>query len=153
MSYLEDACKFTIIHEGFKPNPYDDATGKRIKAQGFVTVGYGHNLDAKPLTEHFCKLLLQADLMEFYAMLQTCDWWRFVKNDAREIALLDMCFNLGFSGLCAFKKMIAAIRAGDWEKAADEALNSKWATQVGRRARNVARVLRAGRIVWPELEK
>jgi hypothetical protein len=41
-------------------------------------------------------------------------------------ALIDMHF-MGHGSFCKFKKMIAALEAGDYEKARDEALDSKWA--------------------------
>ena len=45
-----------------------------------------------------------------------------------------MCFNLGYPRLSKFKKFLAAARNEDWETAADEMMDSKWATQVGDRA-------------------
>ena len=38
--------------------------------------------------------------------------------------------------------MIAAIKAGDWDRAAIEALDSRWAAQVGDRATEIASMLR-----------
>ena len=38
--------------------------------------------------------------------------------------------------------MIAAIKAGDWDRAAIEALDSRWAAQVGDRATEIAAMLR-----------
>ena len=43
-----------------------------------------------------------------------------------------------------FKRMLAAIEKGDWDTAALEALNSKWADQVGARAKEIAEMLRTG---------
>ena len=46
--------------------------------------------------------------------------------------------------------MIAAIKAGDWDRAAIEALDSRWAAQTGRRATDIAAMLRGD--VCPEGE-
>jgi lysozyme len=43
-------------------------------------------------------------------------------------------FNLGRPRLSRFKKFIAAINEGDWEIAAIEMMDSKWAVQVGPRS-------------------
>jgi len=53
-----------------------------------------------------------------------------------------MAFNLGAPRLAKFHKMRAAIAADDWQAAAAEALASKWAGQVPRRAAEIARLLR-----------
>jgi lysozyme len=51
-------------------------------------------------------------------------------NEARQLALVSMMFNLGRERFSGFRRMIAAIKAGDWGKAAFEATNSKWARDV-----------------------
>jgi lysozyme len=56
----------------------------------------------------------------------------------RQVILVDMAFNLGQTRLSGFVKLINAIDAGNWDRAAAEMQNSLWAKQVGRRAlRNV----------------
>ncbi len=55
--------------------------------------------------------------------------------------LINMAFNLGRKKLKGFKKMWTAIKAGDWEAAADEMVDSDWFDQVGTRSdRLVARM-------------
>lgn len=55
-----------------------------------------------------------------------------------------MCFNVGVSGLLAFKRMLAACERGDYGRAAEEMLDSKWAKQVGGRADELARMMQEG---------
>jgi lysozyme len=45
-----------------------------------------------------------------------------------------MMFNLGMSRLGMFKRFLAAIENRDWQKAADEMADSKWARQVPNRS-------------------
>ena len=45
-----------------------------------------------------------------------------------------MCFNMGAPRLGQFKKFIAAINDGNWNTAAVEMMDSRWAKQVGVRA-------------------
>ena len=59
----------------------------------------------------------------------------------RQLALMSMAFNLGAPRLGGFRRMRAAIQSGDWHQAAREALDSRWASQVGTRAGEIADML------------
>jgi len=48
--------------------------------------------------------------------------------------IVNMIFNMGRPRLSKFKKMIAAIEAGDWKTAAVEGRDSRWYNQVSNRA-------------------
>ena len=65
-------------------------------------------------------------------------------SDNRYYALCNMAYNLGVAGLLKFKNMWASIEADDWTGAADHAMDSKWARQVGVRAIRVTSLLRDG---------
>ena len=55
--------------------------------------------------------------------------------------LVNMIFNLGATRLKKFKKFGEALERKDWDKAADEMVDSKWYGQVGKRSeRLVARM-------------
>ena len=45
-----------------------------------------------------------------------------------------MCFNLGINRLLNFKKFLGALQEHDFETAAIEMMDSRWATQVGPRS-------------------
>jgi len=63
-------------------------------------------------------------------------------------ALTEMVFQLGAQGTTDFKKMIQALKQGNYQLAEREALNSKWAMQDSpKRAREVASRLRYGKLV------
>ena len=61
--------------------------------------------------------------------------------------MIDMAFNMGEPRLRGFKKMIAALHAGDFDRAALEALDSKWAREdvAPERSGEIAAMLRTGR--------
>jgi len=61
---------------------------------------------------------------------------------ARQHALISMAYNLSGPRLARFRHMRAAIAAGDWSRAAAEAMNSRWASQTGRRAMHIASMMR-----------
>ena len=54
---------------------------------------------------------------------------------------MNMAFNMGVGGVAGFKKMLAALQAQEWDTAARELLDSKYATQVGERATRLAQQL------------
>lgn len=111
---------------------------------GALTIGYGHNLDARGISIEVAELLLKQDLeIAEKEVKNACIWWPKL-DDARFCVLVEMCFNLGISRLVGFKKMLSAVEAGDYKTAAQEMLASKWAVQVGRRAVELAKIMEKG---------
>ena len=70
-------------------------------------------------------------------------WYKNL-SDARQRVLVNMCFNLGLTRLLGFKKFLAALEAEDWDRAAEEMLDSKWAVQVGPRSTRLRDLLLEG---------
>ncbi len=128
-------------NEGFRDTIYLDT-------EGVSTIGWGHNLQ-NPIPTEAANIIFESDLVQVstwvFALLNP----KIGSFKYRTIALVDMMFNLGPTRFQEFKKMIAAIKAEDWEKAADEALDSKWAKQVGDRAVRDAYMLRHNK-PWDE---
>ncbi len=73
-------------------------------------------------------------------------WWSGL-NLPRQAVLLNMSYNLGVGGLMGFPHMLASAEAGDYSRAADEMLNSKWARQVRNRANRLAGQMESGIII------
>ena len=127
---------------------------------GVLTIGWGHSLEARPvrglgagssISEAEAESLLRADLAELAFLLDTrMPWWRGL-GAARSAVLLDMAFNLGLSGLLGFRKMLAAVRRNSFDEAAREMLDSRWAEQVGFRARELAAMMKSGK--WNDNKK
>ena len=57
--------------------------------------------------------------------------------------ICNMMFNMGRPRLSKFKGMKAGVVARDWNKAADEMVDSRWYTQVPNRARRLVDRMRA----------
>ena len=106
--------------------------------EGFVTVGVGHNLDAKPISHAAAFVILSDDIRDAQDGLLARWPWMSKLSPARFGSMTNLAFNLGIAGLAGFKKFLAAAEKGDWKVAAGELLNSKYATQVGDRAKRVA---------------
>ena len=54
-------------------------------------------------------------------------------EEAQQV-IVNMCFNMGAPRFGQFKKFIAGVNSGDWNTAAVEMMDSRWAKQVGVRA-------------------
>lgn len=122
--------------EGVKNFPYYDTVGK-------LTIGAGRNLDDVGLSDEEVDFLLDSDISRVVKELAQFEWFPLLSPD-RKRAIINMCFNLGITRFKKFKKMIKALEAGDYRKASKEALNSKWALQVGNRAKRIAVQIREG---------
>ena len=136
MQALMDAVEQDLIRdEGMVLRPYSDSVGK-------MTIGIGRNLDDRGITEAEARYLARSDILGAVADLdRNVPWWRGLA-EPRQRALVNMCFNVGWPRLSSFARMWAALEAGDYETAADEALDSKWARQVGARAERIAALIR-----------
>ena len=123
--------------EGEMLFPYVDTVGK-------TTIGVGRNLTDRGISPEESALLLHNDIQHVIVMLdKSLPWWGGL-TDARQRVLANMCFNLGWPRLMLFRRMLAAMQAGDIESAAAEMLDSTWAKQVGTRAHRLAAQWRAG---------
>ena len=63
--------------------------------------------------------------------------------DEAQLIIANMCFNLGYPRLSKFKGMKAGVDARDWNKAADEMVDSRWYQQVTNRADRLVERMRA----------
>jgi lysozyme len=122
--------------EGLRLQTYVDTTGK-------PTIGWGRNV-RKGISLDEAELMFQNDFKETVAELEACAWYRPLPEGVKT-ALINMNFNLGIAKLLRFTKMIAALTSKNYTLAAQEALDSKWATQVGDRAKDVAVMIREGK--------
>lgn len=129
-------------HEGTGPRrlgrllPYTDPVGK-------LTIGYGRNLEDVGLSQTEADFLLDNDIDDRVRALAFHLPWFATLDEVRQRALVDMAF-MGTAKLLGFRKMLSALERGDYETAALEALDSRWAEQVKGRADTVARMLRTG---------
>ena len=58
-------------------------------------------------------------------------------------ALVNLVFNMGINRLMQFKKTLGYLRHGEFEEAADELLDSRYARQVPSRAQEVSDMIRS----------
>ena len=143
-------------HEGLRLAAYFDS-------EGVLTVGYGHNCQAWPvpgvtkagdkISQAQADLLFQIDMELAEAQAGHAMPWMKDLNYPRRAVLINMVFNMGVGsgasgrGVMGFKRMHSALRQGGYARASREMLDSRWAGQVGPRARELAAQMESG--TWP----
>lgn len=125
------------LDEGFRAKAYTCSAGK-------LTIGYGRNIEDNGVTEEEAERMLLSDVNASYNELRRHFKWFPVLAARRQGVLINMCFNMGMPTLLKFEKMFTAIREGDYNEAAAQMLDSKWAKQVGERAERLAEEMRLG---------
>lgn len=127
---------------------------------GWLTVGVGHLIDVRKgadpapfgmplklgdtITWAQSESLLLADIAAKEAELdKAIPWWRKL-SDARQRVLLNMAFNLGTAGLLGFQNTLRMIQGGSYLPASRAMLLSKWAGQVGDRAKRLSDMMAGG---------
>jgi lysozyme len=123
--------KDLIASEGICLKPYVDQVGK-------ITIGIGRNLEGNGISLEEATILLDNDIQRIQQELEVLEVFPSL-SEVRQRVIFEMAFNLGIKRLLKFRKMWNAIYAEQWELAANEMLNSRWAKQVGKRAIRLAR--------------
>ena len=128
--------------EGFSPYAFwDDAKGGGC---GQWTFGYGTCAPGEgcSITEPQAEGELREKVQQCVMDLQEIFKGYHIPSD-KEDALLDMLYNLGESRFRKFRKLIAAVKGGDWIEAGKQVRDSIYYTQVTNRAEENAATLEA----------
>lgn len=131
---LEDTL---IRHEGLRLTPYRCTAGK-------LTIGIGRNLDDVGISEAEARLMLRNDIVNAEAELRRAFRWFDRLSPLRQQVLVNMAFNIGLPRLKGFRNMLAALERGDYDRAAVEMLDSRWARQVKGRSVELSDWMRQG---------
>lgn len=111
-------------HEGLKKLAYVDTKNK-------VTIGYGRNLTDVGLSESECDTLLDHDILtSTYELYRFIPWIQGL-DDVRKAVMIELTYNIGIERVLLFRKMLEALKEGNYSLAREELLNSEWATEVG----------------------
>ena len=111
------------LHEGVRAKPYKDTVGK-------TTIGCGRNLDDVGLSADEIDFLLGNDISTAEGHCYRLPWFKAL-DQVRQNAVCELVFNMGPAKFAGFKKFAAAMEDGNWIKAQEELLDSKWRTDVG----------------------
>ncbi len=105
----------------------------------------GRNLQELEIDEQLGEDWLIEDIEEAQRGARRFPEYGLLDTIPRKNVFVEMVFNMGPRRVAGFRNMLAAIRDDDFDRAADEMLDSKWARQVGRRANRLAEQMRSGR--------
>jgi len=148
---FDDVIAFVKKHEGYRTHVYKDSLG-------IPTIGIGFNL-----TRPDARKIIQSVGAEYDAVLAGIDGLsdeqikkifnitiKIAYEDAKrwipnydslpkniKLAVLDLSFNMGYNRLSGFFKTKEYILKKDYKAAANELMDSKWAKQVGNRAKSI----------------
>lgn len=124
-----------IDHEGLRLKPYRCTEGE-------LTIGVGHNLDSKGISEAAAYFIMKEDLDECEEDLHTIfpNQFKSFPEDI-QIVLMDMRFQLGPSRFRGFKKMIQAVRDDNPREMIKQMRDSRWYRQTTKRAETLIRMV------------
>lgn len=157
----EDLKDQLVKHEGLRLQVYKDPVG-------IDTIGVGRNLESRGIATRELKMMnktmkdiykhgitraeamyllandiedFEIELAENFPVVETL-------SAERQMVLVNMAFNLGIGGISQFNNMWKAIEQGNYDKAAEEMLDSRWARQVGYRAKELAEQMSKDSYKW-----
>lgn len=114
-------------------------------SEGRWTLGHGRNVDPNGgigITREEGEFMLSNDVRRTIEELESAFPMFGDLDQPRTAVLIELCFQLGLPTLRKFTNMLAALWAGDNDRAADELLDSRYARQVPARANRYAERLR-----------
>lgn len=113
---------------------------------GFWTIGVGHLIDVRKggmISLEVSRMLLRLDIAEAVAFVDKNLPWAQCLDPIRKEALVNMAFNMK-EHLLEFHDFLAKLEANQFSAAAAAMLDSKWATQVGDRAKRLSIQIQSG---------
>ena len=126
-------------HEGIRQFVYQCSANK-------LTIGVGRNIDKDGgigLSLDEINYLLDSDIVRCLRELNEFEWFSEL-DEVRQDAMVSICLNLGLPRLKGFELALNAMSLRLYDEAASEFLDSKWASQVGYRAKELSEMIRTG---------
>ena len=122
-------------HEGYRSKVYKDSLG-------IPTIGYGFAIKDLELDQDICDLILERKVKDLKDRIKKkFSWYKYMPPTIKDI-VVEMCYQLGLYGFSCFKKTISYLQNKEWEKASVEMLDSRWAIQTPRRARELSEIVK-----------
>ena len=141
---LQETKDFVKTHEGYRNKVYYDTLG-------YATIGVGHKVqksDAFKAGEEYPEAQLMAvydtDFHKAYDEAKALCAAQLGAPGKEELVRIITClvFQMGKGGVSKFRKMWAALKVHDYDTAAHELLDSRFARQAPERANQTAALIR-----------
>ena len=110
-------------HEGYEPKVYKCTNG-------YDTIGYGFAIKDLYMDKEVADLILDQKINKLLKRISADeDWgdWFLEKPQAIQEVLINMIYQIGFSGVKKFRKTIQYIKDDNFLMASEEMPDSKWA--------------------------
>ena len=121
-----------VQDEGYKKCIYNDS-------RGFKTIGFGHLMlptdTFKCITPQQAVKLLRMDYAKAETSVDATYYW---SHGEVRLVLINMTYQLGSTGVSKFKKTLEHMQDEEYDNAASELLDSRWAAQTPNRASRLA---------------
>ena len=134
-------------HEGVKSHAYKDSLG-------ILHIGCGRNIENSKehrgigLSDEEIDFMLSNDIARTIQELsKEYRWCQELDEGARRDAIINMHFNLGRYRFAKFVKAIGHMESGNYDAAAAEFLDSRWAKQVKGRSLEVTDMIKTNTYV------
>jgi len=122
-------------HEGYVGIVYKDSLG-------IDTIGYGFAIKDLELDKDICDIILERKLYQLEDSVRLkFGWFPYVPKEVQEV-VMEMCYQLGVTGVSKFVKTITYLKDKDFKNASIEMLDSKWAKQTPNRAKELSNRIR-----------
>lgn len=136
--------KLLRFEEGFRADAY-------YCSEKYPTIGIGWKIGGKnqpledfkwmTISEGAALAQCKSEVYDLSVNLHACiECWQNL-SDVRQAVLISMAYQMGIGGLMKFRKMLAAIEAGDFAEAAQQGMDSRWANQTYARANRHMRMM------------
>ena len=123
MRDLDNLKEMIAKHEGYEPRVYKCPNG-------YDTIGYGFAIKDLYMDKEIADLILDKKIRGILASIEANeDWdsWFWDKPQNVKEVLINMIFQIGFTGVRKFRKTIQNIKDDNFLLAGEEMLDSKWA--------------------------
>jgi len=121
--------------------------GERLRmykdTEDIWTVGVGRNIQERGISKDESRLMLSNDLIASIRDAESFEWYEGL-SPIRKRIICNMLFNMGKPRFKKFKKTIKYIKAGQFDHASIEMLDSRWSKQVGIRAKRLSKMMKQG---------
>lgn len=139
LSFMNFSLEKIKVNEKVKLKPYRCTSDK-------LTIGIGRNIEDNGISLDESIFMAENDIVSAIKELNYSFEWFKESHETVKYVLVDMLFNMGLPKLKGFKKTLNLLKNKRYESAADEMLDSKWASQVGDRAVRLSEALRMIRL-------
>ena len=140
MKDLDNLKEMVAKHEGYEPRVYKCTNG-------YDTIGYGFAIKDLYMDKEVADLILDKKIQEILKRISSDkEWseWFWDKPSLIKEVLINMIYQIGFSGVKRFKKTIQYIKDDNFLLASEEMLDSKWArSDSPNRAKELSEIIKS----------